>query len=105
MFGIGPQELMIVALLLLVVFGPRKASNVARDLGDFVNEARRPVEEFKSELAAAEDRSEPASYVDSGKGEDGTRKPATKSKPPGKEFWSLSSCSSEPSGCRNSRGP
>ena len=57
MFGIGPQELMIIALLAMVVFGPRKASSMARDLGHFVNEARRPVEEFKSELAAVvEDR-------------------------------------------------
>ena len=51
MFGIGPQELMIIALLVLIVFGPNKASSMARDVGRFVNEARRPVEEFKSELA------------------------------------------------------
>ena len=72
MFGIGPQELMIVALLALVVFGSRKATSMARDLGHFVNETRRPVEEFKSELAAAiEDRDELASDLNSGNGEDG----------------------------------
>ena len=64
--------MMIVALLALVVFGPRKATSMARDLGHFVNETRRPVEEFKSELAAAiEDRDELASDLNSGNGEDG----------------------------------
>ena len=91
MFGIGPQELMIVALLLLVVFGPRKASSMARDVGHFVKETRRPVEEFKAELAAVvEDRDEPASHLnrgngERGNGEDGARKRATNSRLAGKE--------------------
>ena len=87
MFGIGPQELMIIALLVLVVFGPNKASSVARDVGRFVNEARRPVEELKSELAAGEDRNEPAertSDLHSDYREDGTRKRTEGSKPPSK---------------------
>jgi TatA/E family protein of Tat protein translocase len=86
-FGIGPQELMIIALLVLVVFGPNKASSLARDVGRFVNEARRPVEEFKSELAAGEDRNEPAeptSDLHSDYREDGTRKRTEGSKPPSK---------------------
>jgi Sec-independent protein translocase protein TatA len=84
-FGIGPQELMILSLLLLVVFGSRKASSMARDVGRFVNETRRPVEEFKSELAAAvEDRDEPASDLNLANGEDRARKRTTKHKPPGK---------------------
>jgi Sec-independent protein translocase protein TatA len=85
-FGIGPQELMIVALLLLIVFGPRKASSIARDVGHFVNETRRPVEEFKAELAAVvEDRDEPASHPNSSNGEVGVRKRATNSQLPGKK--------------------
>jgi Sec-independent protein translocase protein TatA len=65
-FGIGPQELMILGLLVLVVFGPLKASSMARDLGHFVKETRRPVEEFKAEIAAAgEDLCEPVSDLDS----------------------------------------
>jgi Sec-independent protein translocase protein TatA len=78
-FGIGPQELMILGLLALVVFGPLKASSMARDLGHFVKETRRPVEEFKSEIAAVvEDRDEPASDLNSCSGEDRARKRATK---------------------------
>jgi Sec-independent protein translocase protein TatA len=87
-FGIGPQELMIIALLVLIAFGPNKASSVARDVGRFVNEARRPVEEFKSELTSVgEDRNEPAeraSDLHSDYREDGTRKRTEGSKPPSK---------------------
>ena len=50
MFGVGPQELLVIVVLLLVVFGPVKAASVARDLGRFANEARGHVEELKSEL-------------------------------------------------------
>jgi Sec-independent protein translocase protein TatA len=39
-FGVGPQELIVVVILVLVVFGPVKAAGVARDLGRFAGEAR-----------------------------------------------------------------
>ena len=54
MFGIGPQELLIIGLLILVVFGPTKAAGIARDLGRFVSGTSQTVEEFKSELASEE---------------------------------------------------
>ncbi len=78
---------MIIALLVLIVFGPDRASSLARDVGRFVNEARRPVEEFKSELAAGEGRNEPAepaSDLHSNYRGDGTRKRTEGSKPPSK---------------------
>jgi Tat protein translocase TatB subunit len=54
MFGIGPQELLIIALIALIAFGPEKLLNMARDLGRFTNEARHSVDEFKSELYSEE---------------------------------------------------
>ena len=54
MFGIGMQEMVIVGLLFLVIFGPNKLPSMARDLGRFVNEARRSVEEFKEDLVSEE---------------------------------------------------
>jgi Sec-independent protein translocase protein TatA len=54
MFGIGPQELLIVGLLVLLVFGSTKGASVARDFGRFVSGARSTVEEFKSELVPEE---------------------------------------------------
>ena len=59
MFGVGPQELIVIVLLVLVVFGPVKAASVARDLGRFASEARGQVEDFKSELTSSgKDREE-----------------------------------------------
>jgi Sec-independent protein translocase protein TatA len=54
-FGIGGQELVIVGLLFLVLFGPAKVGEVAKDFGRFTSKARASVEEFKSELALVEE--------------------------------------------------
>jgi sec-independent protein translocase protein TatB len=58
MFGIGGQEIIIIGLIFLVVFGPSKLPQMARDFGRFVNEARRSMDEFKSELISDEDEDE-----------------------------------------------
>ncbi len=58
MFGIGAQEIVIIGLLFLVIFGPSKLPQMARDLGRFVNEARASIEEFKEELTAEDDEAE-----------------------------------------------
>ncbi|HEX8259439.1 MAG TPA: twin-arginine translocase TatA/TatE family subunit [Rubrobacteraceae bacterium] len=55
MFGIGGQEIVIIGLIFLVVFGPSKLPQMARDFGRFVNDARRSMDEFKSELISDED--------------------------------------------------
>ena len=62
MFGVGPQELVVIVLLFVVVFGPGKAVSMARDLGRLANEARGHVEEFKGELLDGdEDKDKPVS--------------------------------------------
>ncbi|HEX2182981.1 MAG TPA: twin-arginine translocase TatA/TatE family subunit [Rubrobacteraceae bacterium] len=58
MFGIGGQEIVIIGLLFLVIFGPSKLPQMARDLGRFVGEARRSIDEFRDELTAAADEDE-----------------------------------------------
>ncbi len=60
MFGIGGQEIVIIGLLFLVIFGPSKLPQMARDLGRFVGEARRSIDEFKDELTAAEEEDDRA---------------------------------------------
>jgi TatA/E family protein of Tat protein translocase len=47
--------MVIIGLLFLVLFGPNKLPQMARDLGRFVNEARRSIDEFKEELTAEYD--------------------------------------------------
>ena len=58
MFGIGGQEIVIIGLLVLVIFGPSSLPRMARDLGRFVSEARRSIDEFKEELTSADDEDE-----------------------------------------------
>ncbi len=58
MFGIGGQEIIIIGLLFLVIFGPSKLPQMARDLGRFVGEARRSIDEFRDELTAADEDEE-----------------------------------------------
>ena len=55
MLGIGVQEMVLVWLLFLIIFGPSKLPDMARDLGRFVNVARRSVEEFKEDLVSEEE--------------------------------------------------
>ena len=55
MFGIGGQEIVIIGLLFLVIFGPSALPRMARDLGSFLAEARRSIDEFKEELTAVEE--------------------------------------------------
>ena len=47
--------MVIIGLIFLMVFGPSKLPQIARDLGKFVNEARRSMDEFKSELISDDD--------------------------------------------------
>ena len=54
MFGIGGEELVIIGLIVLIIFGPSKLSGMARDAGRFVKEARRSADEFKTELMTEE---------------------------------------------------
>ena len=52
MFGIGMQEMVIIGLIVLVIFGPKNLPGMARDVGRFVSDARRSVEEFKEDLVS-----------------------------------------------------
>ena len=56
MFGVGVQEMVLIRLLCLIVFGPNKMSGMARDLGGMVHKLRACVDEFKSEIVLEEDR-------------------------------------------------
>jgi sec-independent protein translocase protein TatB len=55
MFGVGPQELVIIGLIFLVIFGPSSLPRMAKDMGRFVAEARRAIDDFKDEITAAGD--------------------------------------------------
>jgi Tat protein translocase TatB subunit len=76
MFGIGGQEIVLIGLLVLVIFGPNALPRMARDLGRFVTEARRSIDEFKEELTAGadeDDEDDEDAEVDKPENKDGER--------------------------------
>lgn len=44
--------MVIIALIFLLIFGPSKMPEMARDIGKFVGQARGAIDEFKNELTA-----------------------------------------------------
>jgi sec-independent protein translocase protein TatB len=54
MFGIGPEELALVALLALLVLGPDRLPKVMRDMGKVVGDLRRTSDELRNEFLNAD---------------------------------------------------
>jgi len=42
MFNVGPTELMVILILALILFGPKKLPEIGRSLGKGLSEFRRP---------------------------------------------------------------
>ena len=50
MFGIGFPELLLILVLALIVFGPDKLPQLARQIARLVGDLKKASEEFKSQL-------------------------------------------------------
>ena len=55
MFGIGFQELLVVAFIALIIFGPHRLPQMARELGHLGSEARSSLDNFRDELSFEEE--------------------------------------------------
>ncbi len=55
MFNVGPEKLMVVLLVALIVLGPDKLPNAARQIGRYLNDFRRISQGFQQELRSAID--------------------------------------------------
>ena len=53
MFGLGYQELLIILVIVLVLFGANRLPELARSLGSSVKEFKKGVNEVKAEDTAA----------------------------------------------------
>ena len=56
---VGPLEIMVVAVLALIVFGPEKLPGIARSIGKTVSELRRMATEVKSDFQSGLSEDEP----------------------------------------------
>lgn len=57
MFGqIGMSELLVILVIVLLVFGPRKLPELARGIGKAMNEFKRAADDVKQELQIDYDR-------------------------------------------------
>jgi len=65
LFGIGPGELLLILILALIVFGPRRLPEIGRNLGQMMRELREASEEitdqFRQEMEATSDELQAAS--------------------------------------------
>jgi sec-independent protein translocase protein TatA len=58
MFGLGYQELLIILLIVLILFGAQRLPDLARSLGSSVKEFKKGVNEVKGEDTSAAKREE-----------------------------------------------
>lgn len=50
MFGLGFSEIIFLAVLALIIIGPKQLPEVARTIGRFINDLKRTTEGLKSEF-------------------------------------------------------
>ena len=60
MFGIGPQELIVILVIGLLVLGPKRLPEIARSLGKGLSEFRRASTDLRQSLALDDEPSRPA---------------------------------------------
>ena len=53
MFGLGYQELLLILVIVLILFGAQRLPDLARSLGGSIKEFKQGVAEVKDEPAAA----------------------------------------------------
>lgn len=54
MFGVGPEELMLLAIIALLVLGPERMPKLMRDVGRIVGDLRRTSEELQRDFMNAD---------------------------------------------------
>ncbi len=54
----GPMELIVIFLVVLVLFGPRRLPEIARMIGKMLHELRRASEDFKDQVMSIEAESQ-----------------------------------------------
>ncbi len=50
MFDVGMQELVVILVLVLILFGPRRLPEIGRSIGKAVRELKRTTEDFREAI-------------------------------------------------------
>ncbi|ACX52341.1 twin-arginine translocation protein, TatA/E family subunit [Ammonifex degensii KC4] len=50
MFGLGPQEIILILAIALIIFGPSKLPELGRSLGKTIREFRKSTQDIVSDL-------------------------------------------------------
>jgi TatA/E family protein of Tat protein translocase len=58
--AVGPGELLLVFLVVLILFGPRRLPGVARGIGRIFTDLRRAAQDFQDEVMRIEEEPGPA---------------------------------------------
>jgi len=59
MFGLGAQELLLILVIILVLFGAKRIPEMARGLGKSITEFKKGVKEVDAEIRDATDTDAP----------------------------------------------
>jgi Tat protein translocase TatB subunit len=54
MFGVGPEELVLILIIALIVLGPERMPKVARDIGRVVGDLRKTSDQLRDEFLNAD---------------------------------------------------
>lgn len=49
-FGVGPAELVLILIVVLIIFGPEQLPEIAKKIGGATNELRRGLDDITSEM-------------------------------------------------------
>lgn len=60
MFGLGPMELVVVMLIILLVFGAKRIPEIAQGLGKGITEFKKAAREVTQEIETSTEPSKPA---------------------------------------------
>jgi len=59
MFGLGPTELIIIAIIVLLIFGAKRLPDIGKGLGGAVRELKNVKKELSSDKTVMKDEKEP----------------------------------------------